>query len=138
MGSPAVVGPHRPEPVIAPSPPAPGVVQAQLNGRLQGSEVGHISKNTIVATFKDIFGAAVIGSHNWQTAGRGFQQGEPKGFRKRRIYKHTPQVGSPAIQLRYLLTSVMLGVANKAVKIVAINELKELQQDLPRRLIQLA
>jgi hypothetical protein len=138
MGLPAVVGPNRLEPVVTPAPPTGGVADTQLNGRLQGTKVGHIRKNTIVATLEDVLGAAIIGSHHWQTAGSRFQQGESKGFRKRRIHKDTPQTGSPSIQLWDLLAGVVLGVANKAVKVVTIDELKKLEQDLPRWLIEVA
>jgi hypothetical protein len=65
MGRPAVVGPNRLEPIVAPTTPALRVADAQLNGSLQGTKIGHISKHTIVATLENVFGPTIIGSHHW-------------------------------------------------------------------------
>ena len=60
IGRPAVVGPNRLEPIVAPSPPTLRVADTQLNGSLQDNKVGHISKQTSVATLENVFGTTII------------------------------------------------------------------------------
>ncbi len=138
MGIPAVMAAHRRDAGSAPAAPTGPIGEAVLHRLAQGPQVGDIHQQAMAALLQDLARPAIVGGDHRQAAGAGLQQGEPKGFGERRVDEYPAQAGGPAVDRRYLMAQVLLGIGHRSVEIKAIHQLKQLLEHLPLGALQLA
>jgi len=136
MGRPVVGLSHRRQALGPPGIPRGARGSGPFKAPAQLAAQGHIHQQTVATALQDVHRTAVVGGHHRQPAGGRLQQGEPKGFREGRVHKQTAAPGHPTQQGWHLGPAVLLGIGHLAIKIVAINGLKQQLPFLPLFLAQ--
>jgi hypothetical protein len=121
-----------PDPAPGASPPQVRVVD-QLPDRLRDrGRVEGIDEEAVLATLHDVDGAAVPRRHDRQAARRGLDERQPERLGQRGIDEHPAEPSRVSVEVRDVPGLVALGIGDRAVEIVLVDEEEELQQDPPR------
>jgi len=131
MGFPAVSLLHSLKALLPPLIPGGISSQGFLQSGAQRLAAGDIHQQTVAASAQDVDGTPIVGGHHRQTTGRGFDQGQTKGFGERRVHKHATASGCPAIDRWNLRTAVMFGIGDLAVEILTIDGFEHVMPFLP-------
>ncbi len=84
------------------------------------------TRKAFAAGLDDVVRSAAVGGDKRQADGRGFEQGQAKGFVQRRIDEDAAAVAGIGIIGRDIFAAVRLRIGDLAVEIVAVDQLKQL------------
>ena len=137
MGIPAEMTADGFHTVVTPVSPALGILTGTFQCLLKRTGISDIDQQSVVTSSLNVARPSVIGRHHRQAAGSGFEERQTKGFGQRWVNEQTSFLGGPSINRRNLGASMLFGVRNGSVEIVAIHQIEHLLKHITLLFLQL-